>query len=91
MGDKQSGIATLPMKYGVIKARMIASFFIMTAVIISFIPFFLGIFGLVYLFFVVIADIVFILAIAVPKNLNAKVCKFAMIIALFTFLAGAVA
>ncbi len=91
MGDKHSEVTTIPIKYGVLKAKMIASVFIMAAVILSFLPFFLAIFGVVYLFFIVITDIMFIIAIVVPKNLNATVCKFAMLFALLSFLAGAVA
>lgn len=90
MGDRHAGITTMPIKHGVVRARMAASFFIMAAVITSFAPLFVSGFGVVYLFFIVITDIVFIAAIAAPKNLNSKICKFAMFVAMLAFLSARV-
>lgn len=89
LGDKKHGANTLPVKYGVLRARTIANVFIMAAVLFSFVPYFLGTFGQVYLFFVVIADIVFIAALVAPASYGGKICKIAMIIALLAFFAGA--
>ena len=88
LGDKKMGIKTLPMKFGVIKTRAIAFTFIIVAIVFSFVPFLLGIFGYVYLLFVIIADIVFLIAILLPTKFSSKACKIAMAIALFAFLAG---
>lgn len=91
MGDKKMGVGSLPVKFGVIRAKLIATVFIFIAIIFSFIPFLLKTFGTVYLFFVVIADMVFLLSIALPLKLSEKLCKLAMMVALVAFLMGAVA
>ncbi len=91
MGDKKMGVDSLPVKFGVIKAKLIATVFILIAIIFSFVPFLLKTFGTVYLFFVVIADMIFLLSIALPLKLSEKLCKLAMMIALIAFLVGAVA
>jgi geranylgeranylglycerol-phosphate geranylgeranyltransferase len=90
LGDKKLGINSLPMKYGVIKAKTIASVFIIFAIIFSFVPFLLGTFGYVYLLFVVVADIIFLVAILLPTRFSAKACKIAMLIALVAFLLGGI-
>lgn len=92
MGDKKFGINSLPIKYGVLRARMIASTFILFAVILSFVPYLLNIFrlGEVYLFFIAIADIVFLASVVYTKR-SAKMSKIAMLLAMVAFLAGAVA
>ncbi len=91
MGDKKMGVGSLPVKFGVIRAKLIATVFILIAIIFSFAPFLLKTFGTVYLFFVVIADMIFLLSIALPLKLSEKLCKLAMMIALIAFLMGAVA
>ncbi len=91
MGDKKMGVGSLPVKFGVIRAKLIATVFILIAIIFSFVPFLLKTFGTVYLFFVVIADMIFLLSIALPLKLSEKLCKLAMMIALIAFLVGAVA
>jgi len=91
LGDEQSNVQSIPIKYGTIKAKMIASLFIMAAVAASFIPFFLGLFGFVYLFFVVGADIIFMAAIGSSTKWAPKLCKIAMNVALIAFLVGALA
>jgi len=91
LGDEKAGIQTIPARYGVFKARMIATVFILLAILFSFLPYAMNILGVVYLFFVVIADILFLLAIVMPLKHSAKFCKFAMLIALIAFIAGAIA
>ncbi|MBI2578921.1 MAG: UbiA family prenyltransferase [Candidatus Aenigmarchaeota archaeon] len=90
LGDHKYGANTLPIKYGVLKAKMIASAFIVLAVLFSFVPYLLGLFNQVYLFFVVIADIAFIAATVAPARYSAKICKVAMNIALLAFFAASV-
>jgi len=90
MGDKEAGVQTLAIKFGVIKARAIASIFIIFAVILSFVPYFLGIFNEVYLFAIVVADVMFLAAIVV-KRFSSKLCKLAMVAALAAFFIGSVA
>ena len=90
MGDKKHNVTSLPIKLGVLKAKMIANAFVIASVIFSFAPFILGTFGQLYLFFVVIADIGFISAAIAPVRYSAKICKLSMIIALIAFIAAAV-
>lgn len=89
LGDKQAGTNTIAAAYGIVKSRQIATLFIIVAIILSFLPFFFGIFGVIYLFFVVIADIIFMVAVISPVKIAAKVTKFAMLTALIAFLIGA--
>lgn len=90
LGDHKYGANTLPIKFGVLKAKMMASVFIVLAVLFSFVPYFLGLFSQVYLFFVVIADIAFIAATVAPARYSAKICKVAMNIALLAFFAASI-
>ncbi|MBI5061682.1 MAG: UbiA family prenyltransferase [Candidatus Aenigmarchaeota archaeon] len=90
LGDKKGGADTLAVKFGVIKAKRIASIFIILAVLLSFVPFVLGILGLYYLIVVVFADILFLSAIVSPVKRSSKLAKIAMLVALIAFLIGAV-
>ncbi len=91
-GDKDR--VTLPMKIGVKKAGIIASILIILAVLISPLPYYpLHQFGWEYLLVVSIADILFIGSIPlIFKNakLARKTLKFAMLIAIFAFIIGAI-
>jgi geranylgeranylglycerol-phosphate geranylgeranyltransferase len=89
LGDKKQNVSTLATKLGVFRTKMVASFFIILAVIISFVPYFSGTFDEVYLFFVVIADAIFLAAVAAPSRYSSKLTKIAMVVALVAFLAGA--
>lgn len=91
MGDKQHGVNTLPVRIGVLKTRIIANIFVFIAVILSFAPFLTGMFGYVYLVFVSLADMLFVLSAFLPVKHGSKLCKFAMLVALISFLAGAIA
>lgn len=90
LGDKQHNVNSLPVKFGVLKAKLIANIVVIAAVIFSFVPYFLGIFGVLYLFLVVIADIGFVSAVIAPARYSAKLCKLSMLIALVAFLAAVV-
>lgn len=91
LGDKNAGVQTLAIKYGVVRARAVASIFLLFAIILSFLPYFLKIFGEVYLFFVAIADIIFLAAVIAPVKFSSKLCKVAMFAALIAFFAGSLA
>src|SRR3989338_824281 len=88
LGDKKMNLKTVAIKMGAIRAKMLANYFIVAAVVLSFIPFIMGMFNEIYLFFVVIADIVFLSAIILPVKHSSKACKLGMIIALFAFFIG---
>ena len=91
-GDKDR--VTLPMKIGVKKAGIIASISIVSAVLISPLPYYpLHQFGWQYLFVISIADVLFISSIPVIfKNakLARRMLKFAMLIAILAFIVGAI-
>mgnify|MGYP001579346132 CR=1 FL=1 len=89
LGDQKIGRKTLALHIGVLKAKYVASIFTLAAVALSFVPFFLTL-DYVYLFFVVIADIIFIAAILSPLALRAKLSKVAMAVALVAFYAAAI-
>ncbi len=89
LGDKKIGRKTLALHIGVLNAKSIAAAFILAAVALSFVPFFVTQ-DYVYLFFIAIADIVFIAAILAPLALRTKLSKLAMAIALVAFYAAAV-
>jgi geranylgeranylglycerol-phosphate geranylgeranyltransferase len=90
VGDRKYNVNSAAIKLGVLNARLLGNIFLTCAVIFSFLPFFLGIFGVTYLFFVVIADVAFIAAGVVPVKHSSKLIKVAMLIALVAFIAGAV-
>lgn len=91
-GDKDR--TTLPMKIGVRKAGIVASMLIALAVLISLLPYYpLHQFGWEYLLLVSIADVLFIGSIPVifrDARLARRTLKFAMLIAIFAFIAGSV-
>jgi geranylgeranylglycerol-phosphate geranylgeranyltransferase len=87
LGEKHPVHMTMSTKLGVIKARMIGSLFIAATVIASFVPFFTNISSVVYLFFAVIADIIFVAAAISPLRLSSKLIKIAMLIIFLAFLA----
>lgn len=90
-GDKDR--ITLPMRIGKKNAGIIASGMILIAVALSWLPYQLGILGEVYLASVLAADALFVytvvLSIKDPAR-SQKMAKYAMLVALIAFLAGAV-
>ncbi|MBI2970812.1 MAG: geranylgeranylglycerol-phosphate geranylgeranyltransferase [Candidatus Aenigmarchaeota archaeon] len=90
LGDTSIGVESLAIRYGAQRARAFASVPLMLAVVLSFIPFLNGMFGTTYLYFVSIADLMFLGAMAAPLRFSSKLCKAAMAVALLAFLAGAV-
>lgn len=90
LGDRQHGVSSLAVKYGVNKARTAAASFLLLAIAFSFVPFGVGMFGYVYMLFALVADMLFLAAIAMTAK-SAKICKIAMNVALLAFLAGVLA
>lgn len=88
--DKKYNEHSLAVKFGVINARILANIFLIITVIFSFLPYFLGLLGVTYLFFVVISDIVFLSAVIAPVRYGSKLVLIGIVIAVFAFLAGAV-
>jgi len=86
-GDEKLGLKTLPI-ISMRSAVITATAFIISAVILSFLPYVLGIFGLNYLLVVAVADVLFIVSLFQKPRANQKTTKIAMFIALVAFLVG---
>ncbi len=85
---------TLPLRIGAERSSYIASAFLTVAVLLSPLPYIMGILGVAYLPLVGIADAIFLYALLVllkkrDAAKSARYIKVAMFIALLSFLAGA--
>lgn len=89
LADKKYSEKSVAIRMGVHNARLIANIFLIVAVIFSFLPYFLGILGMPYLFFEIIADIIFLSAAIAPVRFSSKLVKIGMVVAIAAFLAGA--
>lgn len=93
-GDRKEGADTLPIRIGAKKAGYLAGLIGFLAVLLSPLPYFLGILGVRFLYLVGLADLGFFAAIfqLLAKNnptKSSKMFKLAMFFALVSFLAGA--
>lgn len=90
-GDRKAGRKTLPIRHGIKKARMLAFFFTILAIILSPLPYFLNIFDISYIFIVAIADAFYLYAlIKISYPTFAKnFIKAGMLISLIAFIGGA--
>ena len=86
---------TLPTKIGFDKSAKLAGGFMLAAILLSPLPYIMGILGRYYLFFVSIANVLFFTSFAFSRNItvqNAKrtqrFIKLGMFLALFAFLIG---
>jgi len=91
LGDKKHHVTTITIRYGAHTAKKVASVFIIVAVLLSFVPYVLGILGKSYLAIVLVADVVFVAATVVPMRHASKLTKAAMVAALIAFIVGAYA
>jgi geranylgeranylglycerol-phosphate geranylgeranyltransferase len=85
---------TFPRKHGVGMASALATSSVIIAIIISVVPFLIGIFPYPYLVVVVIADIIFLFSVhKIPENpkKSQTYSKYAMITALVAYVTGAFA
>jgi geranylgeranylglycerol-phosphate geranylgeranyltransferase len=91
-GDRKDGASTLPIKIGETRAAYVACAFGLLAVLLSPLPYFMGLFNEYYLVVVGIADIVFLYAMVqiLRKNptSSSKYFKVAMFLAMLAFIAG---
>lgn len=78
------------MKLGVTNSRVVANIFLIVAVIFSFVPYMLGLLGMTYLFFVLIADIIFLATTVLPVKYGSKLIIIGIAVAAVAFLAGSV-
>jgi len=82
---------TLPRRYGIRVSDYIAFTVVIILIGLSFLPYYLGILSIFYLYVVVAADLVFLLSVSVAfKNptRGQQMSKYAMIIALASFVIG---
>ncbi|MBU5575123.1 MAG: UbiA family prenyltransferase [Candidatus Aenigmarchaeota archaeon] len=90
-GDLAANVKSIPIVGGKNIAILFSIFFVFLAIIISPIPFFINIFGYLYLILIFIADILFIVScymLFFSASKSQKIMKIAMFIALLGFLAG---
>lgn len=82
---------TLPKRIGVRNSAIVATAAILVAVSASYLPYYLGIFKLYYLFIVAVADVLFVAsAVTIIRNpsISQQISKLAMIIGLLSFAIG---
>jgi len=87
-GDKKHNAKTLPILIGEKKSLLVGNLFILAAVILSIVPFYLGLMNLNYLIVVLLADAVFVYSMFVSPSKNQKFTKIAMVIAMLAFVVG---
>ncbi len=96
-GDLSGGAKTLPMVLGMKKSAIVAGAFLIVVVLLSYVPYFLGLFMWTYIPIITLADIIFLYStIKIFKKPNArtaakvqKLLKMGMFIALLAFILGA--
>lgn len=88
LSDRKYKEKSIAIRLGVHNARIIANIFLIVAVIFSFTLYFFSILGATYMFFAVLADIVFLVAAIAPVRYGSKLVKIGMIVAVIAFLAG---
>jgi geranylgeranylglycerol-phosphate geranylgeranyltransferase len=90
-GDKKIGAKTLPVTMGKIFASYVAIFFIIFAVMISFLPYFFRLLSMNYLLLAVFSDAIFVFSCFVllfNPTKSQGIMKIAMFVAIIAFLAG---
>lgn len=93
-GDKKEYSITLPIKFGVRKAKNLAIFFAIIAILFSAFPFFIlsqqsWFFNLqIYGFFIAIADLLFLISLTMHPSLSQRLMVFGMLLALIGFFLG---
>ncbi len=96
-GDLKEGVVSLPIRYGK-KSLYIASIFLILAILLSPLPYIMGIFGNIYLLGILVCDIIFLYSIfkllKVPSrenaNISSKYIKYTMNIVLLCFIVGSI-
>lgn len=87
-GDLKQRAKTLPIIIGEKKARHTANMFILSAVLLSPLPWFLGMLNFNYLILVGLADLVFLASIFSEPKKNQLLTKMGMVIAMIAFVGG---
>ncbi len=87
-GDLKSNAKTMPLVLGETKSLFFARLFTIGAVLLSFVPFVLGLFNSMYLIVVFLADLLFVYSLTLEPSKNQAVTKGAMVIAMLAFIVG---
>lgn len=89
-GDKKAGIKTFATKYGPKKAWLYGRVYIIAAVLLSPVPYVVGLLGINYMSLVLIADSLFAMSVNTrTARMNQKLTKIAIFVGLAAFLVGA--
>lgn len=94
VGDREAGLATLPIVVGERRSLAVASVAVVVAVVASPLPYVIGALGPVYLLVVVPGDVVLLYGMArswAAPDRGQRVLKWGMFLAAFAFVAGRVA
>jgi len=97
-GDRIRGINTIAVKYGEGIAAILSTIFIISAILLSILPYILSLVNRLYIIFIIIADILLIKAVisvsSNPNRINAISAKnnilVAMLIGLVAFIVGSI-
>ncbi len=87
-GDRKAGAKTLPILIGERNAALAGQTAIITAIVLSVLPYAYGYFGASYLVVIALADALFIASMFQDAHTNQKTTKAAMLVALVAFLIG---
>jgi geranylgeranylglycerol-phosphate geranylgeranyltransferase len=91
VGDRTGGAATLPIRCGVTASLVVATLFMLAAVVISPLPFIIGALGPAYLGIVLIADAILLYGSALSWSAPSKaseLIKYGMLVVLVAYLVG---
>jgi len=91
LADKRYDEKSTAMRLGVTNSRIIANIFLIVAVIFSFVPYFLGMLGMTYLFFILMADIILLLSAVIPVKYSSKLVAAGIVVGVAAFLVGVAA
>jgi geranylgeranylglycerol-phosphate geranylgeranyltransferase len=88
LGDKNAGLDSIALKLGVLKTKTVAASFMIVAILLTFVPYYLGQMREIYMFFAIIADITLISAAGAPVRYSSRLSKAGLILMAFAFFIG---
>lgn len=89
-GDKKAKIKTYATKHGPKRSWLYGRLYILAAVLLSPVPYFINLFGQPYMYVVLLSDALFLVSIATKDaRLNQRLTKIAIFVGLIAFLVGA--
>jgi len=89
-GDKKAGLRTFAIVHGEKKSWLYGRVYILAGILLSPVPYLMGLLGIYYLIPVLVADAIFLASIVTNNaRLNQKLTKIAIFVGLIAFLVGA--